>query len=129
MHNRHSKELGVETHAVEDPEKTLNDVATAGTHVPLEAMGTANDQHDMRVMGKLQELRVRFRMKSGCMILIKIAKLPLHVCSRNRLYIDEHLGDRSRLDCLCSHVWRHGWNHLDICYCLCGVLVYVCFFG
>jgi choline transport protein len=57
MASTDSKELGVEMHAI-DTEQDDNPDMT-GAHVPVHSMGTAYDQRDMRVMGKLQELRVR----------------------------------------------------------------------
>jgi hypothetical protein len=51
------KELGVELSAL-DAEQGDNPDMT-GVHVPVASMGTAYDQRDMRIMGKLQELRVR----------------------------------------------------------------------
>ena len=53
-----SKEPGVEMQAI-DPEQGTDNPDMAGAHVPVKSMGTAYDQRDMRVMGKLQELRVR----------------------------------------------------------------------
>jgi hypothetical protein len=53
-----SKELVVEMQAMDTGQGSDN-VDMAGTHLSVQSMGTAYDQHDMRVMGKLQELRVR----------------------------------------------------------------------
>ena len=42
-----------------DTEKGTGNPDIASTHVSVRSMGTAYDQQDMRVMGKLQELRVK----------------------------------------------------------------------
>jgi choline transport protein len=57
MASTDSKELGVEMHAIDTEQGDNPDMA--GTHISAQSMGTAYDQRDMRVMGKLQELRVR----------------------------------------------------------------------
>jgi choline transport protein len=57
MASTDSKEIGVEMHDI-DAEQGDNPDMT-GTHISVNSIGTAYDQRDMRVMGKLQELRVR----------------------------------------------------------------------
>ena len=52
------KDLGVEMQVMETGQGIDNTNMTA-THVSVKLMGTVYDQQDMRVMGKLQELRVR----------------------------------------------------------------------
>ena len=56
MSSTHSKEPGVEMHAIDTEQGTDNPNMA---HLSVKSMGTAYDQRDMRVMGKLQELRVR----------------------------------------------------------------------
>lgn len=58
MSSTNSKEPGMEMQAV-DAEQGTKNPEMAETHVSGKSMGTAYDQRDMRVMGKLQELRVR----------------------------------------------------------------------
>jgi hypothetical protein len=58
MSSANSKELGVETMAFENEEG----INMTGTHASGKSVGTVHDQQDMRVMGKLQELRVRDAM-------------------------------------------------------------------
>lgn len=57
MASTDSKEIGVEMHDI-DAEQGDNPDMT-GTHISVKSIGTAYDQRDMHVMGKLQELRVR----------------------------------------------------------------------
>ena len=58
MSSTDPKDLGVEMQVMETGQGIDNtDMAT--THISVKSMGTAHDQRDMRVMGKLQELRVR----------------------------------------------------------------------
>jgi hypothetical protein len=52
-----SKEVGVEMAALDAEHGEKPDLTDAV--VPLASMGTPYDQRDMRIMGKLQELRVR----------------------------------------------------------------------
>jgi hypothetical protein len=66
MASTDSKELGVEMHAI-DTEQGDNPDMT-GTHISAQSMGTPYDQRDMRVMGKLQELRVRYIFNRLCAI-------------------------------------------------------------
>ena len=58
MSSTNSKELGVEMQAI-DTEQGTDNPDMAGTHISVKSMGTAYDQRDMHVMGKLQQLRVR----------------------------------------------------------------------
>jgi hypothetical protein len=57
MAAKDSEELGVDL-AVLDTEQGDNPDMIV-THVPVASMGTAHDRRDMRILGKLQELRVR----------------------------------------------------------------------
>jgi len=58
MASTDSKELGVEMQTI-DAELGDENVDVPDAHISAKSMGTAYDQRDMRVMGKLQELRVR----------------------------------------------------------------------
>ena len=55
------KEPGLE---LQDIDTELQNVDPAGVHLSANSVGTAYDQRDMRVMGKLQELRVRHLISS-----------------------------------------------------------------
>ena len=55
------KEPGIE---LQDIDTELQNVDPAGVHLSANSVGTAYDQRDMRVMGKLQELRVRHLISS-----------------------------------------------------------------
>lgn len=57
MASTDSKELGVEMAALDAEQGDKPEMT--GAPVPAASMGTAYDQRDMRIMGKLQELRVR----------------------------------------------------------------------
>ena len=57
MASTDSKEIGVEMHDIDAEQGDNHDMT--GTHISVKSIGTAYDQRDMRVMGKLQELRVR----------------------------------------------------------------------
>lgn len=100
MASTDSKEIGVEMHDI-DAEQGDNPDMT-GTHISVKSTGTAYDQRDMRVMGKLQELRVRDVFNGFAQPLTDSAKFPLHLHSRLCLYADEHMGDRPRIDSFCS---------------------------
>jgi hypothetical protein len=65
MASRDSKELGMEMQDI-DTEPRIGSCGVAGTNVPTEAVGTAYDQRDMRVMGKPQQLRVRDLFMPRC---------------------------------------------------------------
>jgi hypothetical protein len=52
-----SKELGVELATFDTEQGANKEIMIAS--IPVASLGTAYDQRDMRVMGKLQELRVR----------------------------------------------------------------------
>ena len=129
MASTDSKELGVEMQTI-DAELGDENVDVPGTHISAKSMGTAYDQRDMRVMGKLQELRVRNVFKRRCAHpLTTSAKLPLYFHSRLCLHADEHLGDCPRIDGLCSRKWRFCRIDMDFCDCCSGLLLCVRVFG
>jgi hypothetical protein len=101
MANGDAKELGVELSAL-DAEQGDNPDMT-GVHVPVASMGTAYDRRDMRVMGKLQELRVStlFSIRSA-QSLTTSAKFPFYLNSRLCLHTYEYLGDCPCIDGFCS---------------------------
>jgi hypothetical protein len=86
------KELGVEMQAI-DTEQGIDNSNVVGTHISAKSIGTAEDQRDMRIMGKLQELRVSNLFYWDAQPLTGSAKLPLYLYFRLYLYTDEYVGD------------------------------------
>lgn len=123
------KEVGVEMQDV-DAETGADNLDIQGIHISAKSMGTAYDRRDMRVMGKLQELRVRDVSKQSCAQLLTIsAKLPLYLHSGLCLHPDEHLGNCPRIDGVCSRKWRFCRIDMDFCACRSGLLICVRIFG
>jgi len=86
------KVLSAETQAI-DTEAGIDNSSMAGTHISVKSIGTAEDQRDMRIMGKLQELRVRNLFYCDAQPLTGSAKLPLYLYFRLYLHTDEYVGD------------------------------------
>ena len=99
--------------------------------VPAASMGTAYDQRDMQVMGKLQELRVRsilFTIRCVQETNGAAAKLPLYFNPRLCLHTHEYMGACPRVYCFFSYEWRVCRLDLDFCHCCSRIQLRICVF-
>lgn len=100
--------------------------------------GTENDERDMQMLGRTQQLNVR-RSPDSFRIFVSLtiitAQFQVHLNSRLCLHLDEHLGNcfdvrfsllyaqfriltHQKDQSFCSYQWWYGRNDLGLSYCL-----------